>query len=150
MHYGNSSRVTLNQLVAIGSSDEIDFGELSVTEISNEIPGNVSNYGNTKINVSVRGYGGITDPMNPGNRSMWCETNNISVGAVKWSVTDTSIYASMANLTNHSNNMNLTLPIRTNDLNPGNDTNTTYWRIQIPLSAAGYCNGTLMFFATQV
>jgi len=56
----------------------------------------------------------------------------------------------MTNVTgNLTNIQNWNLPVKTNDTNVGNETNTTYWRLEIPLNVGGNCNGTIEFRATQ-
>jgi len=128
---------------------EIDYGNLSVTETSSDMPANISNFGNTPINISVRGYGGTTNPDNPADLCMECAYGNISMGYEKYSLSSGTDYSAMTALTNTSTEMNLPLPVRINDSNYEDDTNTTYWKIQIPLSIGGVCNGTLQFIGQE-
>ena len=150
----NASRnasVYVNTVIGIDVPAEIDYGNLSVTELSELKAANVTNWGNVPINVSVRGYGG-TDEYLPGagNFSMLCEYGNITHGWQRYTFNNETSYAFMINLSNTSTLVqNLTLPIRTNDIDYGNDTNVTYWRIQIPLSVGGFCNGTIQFSASD-
>jgi hypothetical protein len=57
----------------------------------------------------------------------------------------------MINLTNSSVQINWTTPIpaREDDNAYGNSTNSTYWRLQIPLTVGGTCNGTIEFSAVD-
>ncbi len=145
----NSSYGTINTVIGINAPNEIDFGNLSVTETSSEIIANISNFGNVPINVSLRGYGG-TDPSNQNNVSMVCEIGNITSGNERYAPISGVDYNNMINLTNITTMIsNLTLPVRTDDSAYGNDTNSTYWRIYIPSSISGACNGTVEFYATD-
>jgi hypothetical protein len=128
----NSSAATITQVLGISVPSEIDYGNLSVTETSQYIPANLTNWGNIPINISVRQLG------------------NISINSEHYFIDNNTLFTDMANLTsNYTRISNLTLPVRTNDTNYGNDTNTTFWRIKIPLSVGGYCNGTVQFSASQ-
>jgi len=146
-----SDTVTINTVLGINTPAEIDYGNLSVTETSSNISANITNWGNVPINVSVRGWGGQEDYTAPyANVSMVCAYGNISTGYQRYSANISMPYANMANLTNTSVGIpNLDLPVRQNDDNYGNDTNATYWRIQIPLTVGGNCNGTVLFSATD-
>jgi len=144
----NSSVVTINQVVGIDVPAQIDYGNLSVTETSENKTANVTNYGNVPINISVRGWGGDNSSIwNAGNYSMFCDYGNISISAEKWSVDVNDGYSTMHKLNDSIMQMNLTLPARTNDTHLENSTNATYWRIQIPLTVGGSCNGTIEFSA---
>ena len=145
---GNAS-ATVNTVTAIDVPSEIDYGNLSVTETSSDMPANISNFGNTPINISVRGYGGTTNPANPGDLCMECAYGNISIEYEKYSLTSGADYSAMTALTNTSTEMDLSLPVRTDDNAYGDDTNTTYWKLQIPLSIGGICNGTLQFVGQE-
>lgn len=142
----NSSFATVNTVVGINTPTLIDYGNLSVTQTSDNMPANISNFGNVPINVSVRGYGGTSDPGNPLNTSMNCVTGNITVSNERYSNNNIT-FVDLTNTTTQI--LNWTLPVRTNDTNYGNDTNTSYWQLEIPLSVSGYCNGTLEFSAIQ-
>ena len=147
-----NASVTINTLLALDVPAEIDYGNLSVTETSSEKNTSITNYGNVHINVSVRGWGGDNETEYAGsNLSMICDYGNISAGLEHYSVTSSSDYHGMNNLTNFSVQVNFTQPIaaRHNDSAVGNSTNTTYWRIQIPLTVGGSCNGTIEFKAVD-
>ena len=147
----DSATATVNPVIGIGIPSEIDYGDMSVTEISPMITANVSNFGNLPINISVRGYGG-TDEFLPGagNYTMLCDINNISIGYHRYSTNFTEIYSKMVNLTNTSTGIpGFDLPIRTDDAQYGNDTNSTYWRLEIPTDVSGVCNGTVQFYASD-
>ncbi|MCK5282028.1 MAG: hypothetical protein KAK00_01335 [Nanoarchaeota archaeon] len=143
----NSSLFTINDVVGIEVINEIDYGNLSISETSNTIPVNISNYGNLPINISVRAWGGTTE-YNAGLNStcMICESGNISIDSERYTTESTVDYADMTNITNTSTNIvGFYLPVRNNDTNYGNDTNTTYWAIRIPTQVSGFCNGSIEF-----
>ena len=145
----NSSTAVINSVIGINTPSEINYGNLSVTETSEEKIANISNYGNVPINISIRGYGGY-DTNNPDNLSMTCNIGNISILYERYSTIRGTSFTDMINLSNITKEIDdFKLPIRTNDTNYGNDTNATYWRIYIPNSVAGSCNGTIEFYATD-
>ena len=149
----NSSGVTITNLLAIDAPAILDYGNLSVTQTSAEIVHNVTNVGNINLNLSLRGYGGINDSIDhPGhNLTMICDFGNISIGNQRYTLgsefTDGTSFDSMRHLTNQTAQTNLTFPRRVNDNNFGADRNSTLWRIQVPLSVGGLCNGTIIFGA---
>ena len=141
----NSTLFDVNTVVGIDVPAELDYGNLSVTQYSSEEGLNVTNYGNVPIDISVRGYGGTTDPSNPDNLSMICASgNNISMEYEKYSLTSGVGYGNMVNLDNESKEMDLTIEVKSSDT-AINNFNTTYWMIYIPASVGGFCNGTLEF-----
>jgi len=147
----NSSLSTINTVIGIGVPDEIDYGDMSVAETSSKIEVNVTNFGNVPINVSLRGWGG-TNETYPGatNYTMLCGINNITYGYHRYSTNSTETFANMFNITNTSTGIpNFDLPSRENDNNYGNDSNSTYWQLEIPTNVGGFCNGTIQFYATQ-
>jgi hypothetical protein len=149
----NSSFVTINEVLGIDiESFTIDFGNLSVTQTSDPIRENVSNGGNIDINVTVRGYGGDNESIGQ-NLSMICDPNagalaNITFDNMRFDTINSTSYANMTNITNQTRQiLNLTIPQRTVDTGYGNSSNSTFWRLQIPVGAAGICNGTIIFGA---
>ena len=141
-----SNTITVNEVIGIDSSSEIDYGQISVTQTSDEKTADIINIGNVPINITVRGYGG-DDRNNPQNSAMVCEQGTIPIGYEKFSITSGQNYDSMTALSNNTISMGITLPVRTNDTSYDNDKKQSYWRIYIPSSVAGYCNGTIEFFA---
>ena len=144
-----SGPAIVNTVLGIDTPDEIDYGNLSVTETSSYIPANVTNWGNVPINISVRGYGGTNESVpGVGNLSMICEFGNITHGYQRYAINTSISYENMTNLSNTSTLIpDFTLPVRTNDAAYGSDNNVTYWKIQIPLTVGGHCNGTIQFNA---
>jgi len=81
---------------------------------------------------------------------MTCEYGNITHGWQRYTITSSDDWSDMTNLTgNYTYVDDFRLDLRTNDSAYGNDTNLTYWAIQIPLTVGGYCNGTIVFSATE-
>lgn len=153
----NSTNFTVNTLLALGLPNSIDYGIVNATEVSAERAVNVTNFGNTYMNLSVRGYA-----VTPGdNLSMNCSLGyfkNISINYEKYNITS-SILGSQTLSEFQGNYTNLSsatvirrfdLAYRQNDAAPfTDDTNATYWRIYVPLGVAGSCRGNIIFGAVQ-
>ena len=125
-----SSAVTLNKLLAINTSTLLDYGNLSVTQVSDSVQHNVTNVGNIDLNLSLRGFGGdVID--GPGmNVTMMCDLGNISIGNQRYSIgLNESSFANMRNLTNQTAISNFTLPARSLDSDFGSDRNATFFRL---------------------
>ena len=148
----NLSALTFfNEIIGIELNNlTIDYGELSVTDVSTYVPKNITNVGNVPMNVSVRGYGGTNETLGE-NVTMICEAGaNITFGNHRYSLEDTVAYADMYNLTNQTIQVpDLTIAERQDDTQLANSTNVTYWRLQVPLGASGICNGTIVFGAVD-
>lgn len=145
----NSSSFTINEVLGIQvETTDLNYGNMTVTQVSDAIRENITNIGNVPINVSVRGFGGINETTGQ-NISMICEDgDNITFNFQRYALSDTTAFANMWNLSNQSRQIiNMSLPKRTEDIHYGNSTNTTYWRLQIPASSSGVCNGTIIFSA---
>ena len=131
----NSSFVTVNEVLGIDvETPVLDFGNLSASQISRFVRQNVTNTGNIPINVSVRGYGSDDEDIGQ-NLSMICEAGvNITFGYMRYQPDNTTIFGDMQNITNQSRQVvNLTIGQRFKDSAVGNSTNSTYWKLQIPL-----------------
>jgi len=146
----NSSDTFLNEILGIEVSVlTIDYGNLSVTQTSEQIVQNITNVGNVPLNITVRGYGGNNETLGQ-NVTMVCDPSvalaNISFDSQRFHYYNNTPFADMYNLTNQTKQIaGLTIPKRTNNTWLGNSSNVTYWRLQIPLGAAGLCNGTIIF-----
>lgn len=146
-----SSAATVTKLLAINTSTSLDYGNLSVTETSAEIVHNVTNAGNINLNLSLRGYGGDNETLGQ-NVTMICDLGNITFGNQRYMVgsdRNGTAFADMKNLTNQTVITNSTFPARTDDAAFGFDRNSTFWKLQIPLSVGGLCNGTIIFGAVD-
>jgi hypothetical protein len=78
---------------------------------------------------------------------MICQYNNISLTYERYAITNGTLFNNMKNISNTSTQLGLTLPVRTSDIIYGNSTNSTYWKLNIPLTVGGTCNGTIEFSA---
>ncbi len=147
----NSTLFEISPVIGIGTADVLDYGDLSVTETSASKPLKVYNFGNVPINISVRGWGGTEAYSNDySNVSMICEVGNISMHYERYATNISISYGNMTNLSNTSTLIpDFTLPVRTNDVAYGNDSNVTYWRIYVPSQVSGSCNGTIEITAIQ-
>lgn len=134
----------INELLAIDVSPGIiNYGNLAATDTSAEdVNITISNFGNVDFNISLYGFG-----IEEGdNLSMNCEKRNISISNQRYSLSYNTPYDDMINLTNNSVQIpDLILPQRTDDLNTGNDTNKTYWKLKVPPLVSGVCNGSIVF-----
>jgi hypothetical protein len=146
----NTGTATILSLIGIDVTNYVSYGNLSVTETSDTKPVNITNYGNEPINVSVRAYGGTENRHNPTNSSLICELGNIKLDRERYSLADGSLFDDMIAVTNTSTIItDLTVPVRDSDDSYSDSTNTTYWRLNVPLTVGGYCNGSIEFFASD-
>jgi len=147
----NTGSGIINPLVALNVPPEIDYGDLIVTQTSPTRQIDITNFGNRQINVTVRGFGGADEALYPGV-SMMCELGNITLSAHRYSLSSSPVYDSMIGLTAIDTPVvNITIAQRTNDVAPtvGQDVNLTYWRIKVPYTVGGLCNGTIVFSAVD-
>mgnify|MGYP001592611179 CR=1 FL=1 len=148
----SSDLVNLNEVLGISVETlSLDYGNLSVSQVSKPIRQNVTNAGNIPINVTVRGFGGDDEDIGQ-NVTMICDPTvsitNITFNNQRFDTKNDTAFAGMYNLTNQTRQIfNLTIPQRTTDNSFGNSSNSTFWRLQIPLGAGGVCNGTIIFGA---
>lgn len=144
-----SNPVEVTELLALEIENfSIDYGDLSVTEISPQQRNNVTNIGNIPINITLRGYGG-TDESTGINHTMICASGtNITFDNHRFSLENGTDFGNMINLSNQTTQIpTLTLDRRTNDNALENSTNATYWKLRIPTGSSGVCNGTVIFGA---
>ena len=148
--FGNVSSL-INELMAIDVSPLIiDYGALKVTNTSNDTSVTIRNFGNIPINISLRGFA-PDEERGYLNLSMICENGrNISNSNQKFSTLNGTDFTGMIPMNNETQLINFTLQQRTNDITFGNDTNSTFWKIQIPAATLGFCNGTIIFGAISI
>ena len=140
---------TITQLLALDiPTSVLDYGNLSVTQTSAAIVRNVTNVGNLDFNLTFRGYGSDNETIGE-NVSMICDLGNITFGNQRYVVSNNVTFDTMRNLTNQTIDSNFTLSQKTDDNNIGLEFNETFWRLQIPLSVGGICNGTIIFGAIE-
>lgn len=145
-----SGLVTVTKVLGIDSPLILDYGNLSVTQTSEEIIHNITNVGNVKNNFTVRGYGGTNESVGI-NYTMICDFGNITFDYQKYEFgTDkigTTVFSEMYNLTNQTILTEWTIPAKKEDDYSGSESNSSLWRLQIPSQVGGTCNGTIIFGA---
>ncbi len=140
----NISNNTVNELLAIAiEPGVVDYGRLAPYEISaDDVNVTISNIGNIPFNISVFGYARTEND----GLFMNCTRGNISINNTKYSVVPSSAYVNMINLSAQPKRVgNITFPQRTNDITRANDTNLTFWKLEMPALVSGTCNGSLVF-----
>ncbi|HLC49886.1 MAG TPA: hypothetical protein VJI97_00490, partial [Candidatus Nanoarchaeia archaeon] len=145
--YANISTV-VNELLAVDfSSAVIDYGNLKATNISsNDFNLTMINAGNVPINLSFRSFA-PNESMGYLNLSMTCPVGNISNANQRFSMEDGTDFSLMNRANNETQDLNVTLYQKIDDSVLGNETNTTYWKLQVPALTYGICNGTVLFTA---
>ncbi len=140
-----SNLATINPLVAIKLPPLIDYGDLAVTDISDDIDANVTNAGNRDANISVEGWGAT-----PGDGLAFvCDFGTIDISYERYNIT-TGInnYPFMTELTTTTTMIpRFYVQQRTDE--SLDSFNSTWWKVQIPIGAGGVCNGTILFSATD-
>ncbi len=148
------STTTINDLIAIGVDDLIDFGQMVIDNGSSNIPFNVTNYGNLPLNVTVFGYGATEND----SAAMVCDQGNISIENLYVSSNDTALSEPIGfplmmqlNSSNATRKMILNLTLAPFNNTIANATNTTVWRLFASSAngASGLCNGTVVFTAIR-
>ncbi|MDK2907664.1 MAG: hypothetical protein PWQ87_122 [Candidatus Woesearchaeota archaeon] len=133
---------SINALYALNVTDVIDYGELSVTDISDNITATLTNLGNMYINVSVLGYGEVEGD----GIGLVCEQgSNISVENQRFS-SSLVAWDSKIPLASTSQDMGFTIQKPTSEDNP--ITQNTYWQLYVPPNPFGGCTGIIRFTAT--
>ena len=139
-----TNTTTINALYALNVTDVIDYGELAVTETSDNVTATITNFGNTNINVSVLGYG-TTEGDGIG---LVCTTgSNISVENQRFSGYNVS-WTNKIELAATNQDMNLTL-VKPTNASPSITWNT-FWQLYVPPNPFGLCEGTIRFTATAI
>lgn len=149
--YSNTTFV--NKLLSFSLPNEIDYGTTDTNAVSDEIVFNVTNVGNSVLNLSLYGYGVTPND----NLSMNCSLgSNISIYYQKYNLTASNPGAmTLSQFTSRYRNLTSS-PVtnRFNLMSRQNDAvneavNSTYWRIYVPSGSAGGCSGVIVFGATQ-
>jgi len=144
----NDSKIdnaTVTELVAIDVEDStINFGSMNVNTNTGatDIAKNITNQGNTDIDLNLNVYGDSFSD----NISMNCSTNSINASFLKWSLTAGTNYASKSSSVSDSSGIN----IANFNLFSGPASNKTlYFGMGIPSSpiVSGTCQGTTSFLA---
>lgn len=136
------ANTTIDPLYALNVTDTIDYGNLSVTETSENITATVTNFGNMDINVSVLGYG---ETEGDGIGLVCSVGSNISVENQRFSSTQVE-WGSKSPLSISNQDVGATVSKQTDDTTPV--TQSTYWQLYVPPNPFGLCTGTVRFTAT--
>lgn len=154
----NSNIITINPLLAFALPDILDYGIVNSTEVSTEKELNVTNAGNVWLNLSLFGFGAVEGDGNAMNCT-YGYLRNISIEYEQYNLTSsnssspidfTSFDSIYKNLTSTPVVNPFNLRYRTNDTDAGVDeSNSTYWRIYVPVGVAGNCTGNIVFGAVQ-
>ncbi|MBW6442645.1 hypothetical protein K0A97_02580 [Patescibacteria group bacterium] len=153
----NSSTQSVNELLAIGLPDSINYGQVNATFVSDEQLANVTNYGNVELNLTLSGYA-----QTPGdNYAMNCSLGAIgfiSIFYEKFNLTESTPGAlsfgefegTYTNLTKTTevNVYEFNLNKRTDDV-INNAIKPSFWRIYVPMGVAGSCTGNIVFGAVR-
>ena len=149
--------ISINTLLALLLPDTLDYGEVNATEVSAENQTDVTNVGNVMLNLSLSGYAVSAGDGLAMNCTLGA-TQNISIEYEKYNLT-TSNLGAMDLSSFEGNYTNLSSSSVINEFNLGqrfndtdqyvDDTNSTYWRIYVPLGVAGSCSGNIVFGAVQ-
>jgi hypothetical protein len=142
----NFNITTITPIYAINVTPIIDYGEMVLSNYSINATANITNIGNSNINVSVYGYGG-KNPSTGAGLAMTCQNGgNITINNERFSASITQGWASKIALSGVAQNIsNLTVQKRMTTI----EWNTTYWQLYTdPTNAPfGICNGTVVFAA---
>jgi hypothetical protein len=150
-----SNTTIVNELLAIGLPDAISYGEVNATFVSEEQVANVTNFGNVDINLSLSGYARTEGD----NLSMNCSLGGIGeipIRYQKYNLSESTpsplnlaqFGATYLNLTSSPVIKQFNLVSKKDD-SPDLMTNSTYWRIYVPLGVAGTCQGNIIFGAVK-
>jgi hypothetical protein len=146
---GNRSDTTnVNTLLSVGMQDLINYSTVNSLQVSNEVEVNVTNYGNVMVNLSLVSYARSEGD----GLAMNCTFGNISAEHQKYNLTSSNpgsldlgatdlVYSNMSILTEIKE---FNLDYRTSEEN-NEAVNSTYWRIYVPLSVGGGCQGKVIF-----
>jgi len=147
-----SDTTTVNTLLAIGVNNTIDFGTVNVSELTPERNIEVINYGNTPTNLSLSGFGNVSEDGN----SMNCLGKNITVAHTKYNLTSSnSSEMTLSESESYYENLTAAPAIKEFNLNSRQDDvtndaiNNTYWRVYVPEGIGPTCQGNIVVGATQ-
>ncbi|HIH23978.1 TPA: hypothetical protein HA251_02995 [Candidatus Woesearchaeota archaeon] len=142
----NFNSTHINAIYALNVTPLIDYGNLSVGDTSDPQEANVTNLGNTNINISVRGFTNTSYLSN--GLGMVCDVGNISIASQKYNAIGGTNPATYTNLSHTSAQVSgLTIAQQTNDSQQV--VNATYWLLYVPPNPFGRCNGTIVFQAER-
>lgn len=135
----------INPLIAIKMSEVLDYGDYEAGAETDMATANITSAGNRDMNISVEGWGNAEDD----GLAFVCEYgSSIPIGNEAWGLTTPLPFSFMTALTNNPDEIEaFTVPQRTSETEEV--INTTYWKVQIPMTAIGYCQGKIRFTAVD-
>ena len=134
----------INPLVAIKIPELLDYGDLAVNSISNDVPANITNAGNRNATISVEGYG--STPAD--GLAFTCDFGSIALNYERYNATNGTTYALMTPLTGTTTQIQGFYVSHRSSEN-SDSINSTYWKVQIPIGAGGVCTGKILFTASD-
>jgi hypothetical protein len=146
-----SDFISINTLLAIGTNNTINYSLVNANAVSPQVMVEITNYGNVKMNLSLSGFGNISEDGN----SMNCDGGNISIDYTKYNLTAsnpeymglTTFETLFKNLTSYPTIEPINLDNRQNDLTNEAHANI-YWRVFVPASVGTTCQGNIIMGAT--
>ena len=147
---------TVEELLAVGLPDSINYGTVNSTYVSDEQVANVTNFGNVELDLQLSGYA-----RTPGDgyafNCTYGNVQNISVGYEKYNLSaSTTGGLSLSEFDNLYTNLTaapvgeeFNLSFRQNDAANDDAWNSTYWRVYVPLGVAGTCTGNIAVSAVK-
>ncbi|MEK6968653.1 MAG: hypothetical protein AABX51_08590 [Nanoarchaeota archaeon] len=145
---------TVNDLISFFVPDELNFGDVPVTNTSANFHLNMTNFGNQPLNYSAYAYAATEND----SAVMLCQFGNITIGNMKFTVNQSNIsslidFDNELTQVNNSNATRSSLGVVTYPYNEtlSNPINGSTWRLRVPLgpagTPAGLCNGSLIITA---
>ena len=130
---GNSSTVSLNELLSLDVSAIVDFGVLFINATS------------SGDNMSIiTNSGNITSDLRLSGTNLSCASGTIPVNYQEYSLSSFE-YGFGTTLTTRSADLNAVLPAPAYNTIPITD--SVYWQVEIPADVSGVCNSVTTFVA---
>ena len=141
-----TENTTVNVLIALMTPEVIDYGDLPVLDTSANIEANVTNVGNSPINLTLYGYNNTPSD----GLAMGCEQGNISFVNQRWSLIDEA-WDDMTILDNDAPSLVPSLVIAHRNNSIEESINLTNWKLYVSEVGIpfGVCTGQVIFGAVQ-
>ncbi len=151
----DSNTTLVEELLAFGLPDTIDYGLINATYVSSEKVANVTNYGNVMANLSLSGYGSVEEDgyaftctqETSGGIPVYYEKFNLTE-STQGNLTLSDFETNYSNLTSTPEVRTFNLDYRTDEV-VNDKINSTYWRVYVPSGVGGSCSGTIIFGAVK-
>jgi len=142
----DTNTTTIDALYALNVTTLIDYGDMVLTDNSDNMTANITNLGNLPINMTVFSYGAVSGD----GLAMNCSQGNISAEHQKFSHNVSANYTQKtATPGNPVSPADMALQVQKQTVPATQITNTTYWQLYVSAdnNPYGVCNGTLVFAA---